>query len=52
MKLHELKQGDTFTIKGKQYIFNKLDGMYAKCTNVEHNVPILILAGLEIDSTN
>ena len=54
MKLYELKQGDTFTINGKRYIFNRLDGMYAKCTNVEHDVPIMILAGLEVenDSTN
>lgn len=49
MKLYELSQGGKFTINGNKYVFNRIDGMYAKCEKIESGLPMLVLASLEVE---
>lgn len=49
MKLYELTKGDKFTINGDKYVFNRIDGLYAKCEKIENGAPMLVLASLEVE---
>jgi len=42
MKLHELKNGDKFTLSNEQWQFNRIDGMYAKCEKLSNGAPMLV----------
>lgn len=54
MKLCDHEKGSTIYINGEAYIFNGIQGVHAKCTKIEGDVPMLIIANIEVedDSTN
>ena len=48
MKIHELKPNDRFIYFGDEFIFHKIDGMYAKITKVKSDAPMMIHVGVEV----
>ena len=48
MKIHELKPNDRFIYFGDEFIFHKIDGIYAKVENIKNGAPMLIHVGVEV----
>lgn len=52
MKIYELKENDHFMYLGDEFVFNRIDGMYANVTKVKDDEPMAIHVGVEVEVKN